>query len=88
MSKRVAVLVRQRQAEALRVAAGLTLAGDEVDAFLWDGPLAESDEVAQQLETAELADITVRSLADQPDSGPDTARLAELLLEYDLVIPY
>ncbi len=37
MAKRIAVLVRDRRGEALRMALGLTLMDDAVDVYLLDG---------------------------------------------------
>jgi hypothetical protein len=41
MAKKIAVLVRERKHEALRMALGSTLAQDEVNVFIMDGKLEE-----------------------------------------------
>lgn len=88
-SKQVAVLVRRDQAEALRVAAGLTLAGNGVDVYVLDRPLADSEGVREQLEVMDLADITPISVVEGDRSLPyavDAQTLAERILAYDVVI--
>jgi hypothetical protein len=50
-TKRIAMIVRDRQGEALRVAGGLTLVDDIVEVFVLDGQLDAGDpEVARPLE--------------------------------------
>jgi hypothetical protein len=55
MSMRVAVLVRERQAEGLRVALGMTLAGPEVEVYVLDRPLELGPEGREHL--AALLDL-------------------------------
>jgi hypothetical protein len=88
-TKQVAVLVRRDQAEALRVAAGLTLAGNGVDVYVLDRPLADTEGVREQMEVMDLADITPISVIEGDRSLPyvaDAQTLAERILAYDVVI--
>ena len=89
-SKRIAVIVRDRQAEALRVAGGLTLADDTVEVFVLDRKLDKSDaDVARPLELVTELDLKVYS--NNAKNGFTTITLeemAEKLMEYDLVVPY
>lgn len=89
-TKRIAMIVRDRQAEALRVAGGMTLADDTIDVFVLDGKLDTEDaEVARPLELVNELGLTVRS--NNAANGVETVTLEEMakrLLEYDLVIPY
>lgn len=88
-TKQVAVLVRRDQGEALRVAAGLTLAGNGIDVYVLDHPLAGDDGVQEQMEMLELADITPISVIEGDQSLPsavDAQTLAERILAYDVVI--
>lgn len=62
--KQVAVLARRNQAEALRVAGGLTLADHAVEVFVLDHPLADSPEVAEQLEVLEIAEVAPVPVAE------------------------
>lgn len=55
--KSVLVLARRDQAEAMRVAAGLTIFGHRVRLVFMDRPLEENAETTEQAELLELADI-------------------------------
>lgn len=89
-TKKIAVVVRDRQGEALRVAGGLTLADDAIDVFILDRELDKNNpEVAQPLELVTELDLKVYS--NNPKNGYTTITLGEMakkLLEYDLVVPY
>lgn len=75
--KQVAILARRNQAEALRVAGGLTLADHGVEVFVLDGPLADSDEVMEQMEVLEFAEIEPVPVG--PATGDEAAIGAEEL---------
>jgi len=89
-AKRIAVIVRDRPSEALRVAGGLTLADDTIDVFILDRKLDRSDpETATPLELVEELDLKLYS--NDPENGFATITLEEMakkLLEYDHVVPY
>jgi hypothetical protein len=89
-AKRIAVIVRDRPGEALRVAGGLTLADDAIEVFVLDRRLDRKDpEIAQPLELATELDLKMYS--NNPENGCTTITLEEMakkLLEYDLVVPY
>jgi hypothetical protein len=89
-TKKIAVIVRDRQGEALRVAGGLTLADDAIEVFVLDRTLdRENPEVAQPLELATELDLKIYS--NNAENGFTTITLEEMakkLLEYDLVVPY
>jgi hypothetical protein len=89
-TKKIAVIVRDRQAEALRVAGGLTLADDTIDVFVLDRKLdQENPDVAQPLELA--TELELKMYSNNPENGYATITLEEMakkLLEYDLVVPY
>jgi hypothetical protein len=89
MKKKVAVIVTDRQQEALRMAVGLTLADNRVSVFI----------MGQALDTGEMSDLNIRSLAEMgaeifsviPVNGLmllSTDEVARKLTEYDAVIPY
>jgi len=88
--KRIALIVRDRQSEALRVAGGLTLADDTIEVFVLDRKLDKSDPaIAKPLELVNDLDLKVYS--NNPENGfaPITIEeLAAKLLEYDIVVPY
>ncbi len=89
-TKRIAVIVRDRQAEALRVAGGLTLADDTIEVFVLDGKLdKQAPEVAMPLEL--VTDLDLKMYSNNPDNGYTAVTLEEMarkLLEYDVVVPY
>jgi hypothetical protein len=89
-TKRIAVIVRDRQAEALRVAGGLTLADDTIEVFVLDGMLdKEAPEVAMPLEL--VSDLDLKMYSNNPENGYSAVTLEEMakkLLEFDVVVPY
>jgi len=89
-TKRIAVIVRDRPGEALRVAGGLTLADDTIEIFVLDRKLDKNDpEIAQPLELA--TDLELKMYSNNPENGFTTITLEEMakkLLEYDVVVPY
>lgn len=88
--KKIAVLVRDRQAEAIRMSVGLTLADDQVSVFVMDKKLDMDDEgIALNVET--LGDLDVKVFSNNPaNSLPQmsTEEIAKALPGYDTVIPY
>jgi protein involved in polysaccharide export with SLBB domain len=89
-TKKIAVIVRDRPAEALRVAGGLTLADDTIEVLILDGKLDKNNpEVATPLELVTELDLKVYS--NNSENGYTTMTLEEMskkLLEYDIVVPY
>jgi hypothetical protein len=89
-TKKIAVIVRERQGEALRVSGGLTLADDSIEVFVLDRKLDKSDpEIAKPLEL--VNDLDLKMFSNNPENGYNTISLEEMatkLLEYDIVVPY
>ncbi|HEX9136507.1 MAG TPA: hypothetical protein VF905_06140 [Nitrospirota bacterium] len=89
-TKKIAVVVRDRQSEALRVAGGLTLADDAIEVYILDRKLdKDNPEVATPLEL--VADLDLKVYSNNPENGYTTLSLEEMakkLLEYDVVVPY
>ncbi|MCC6346586.1 MAG: hypothetical protein IT388_05300 [Nitrospirales bacterium] len=89
MRKKVAVVVRDRQQEALRMAVGLTLADNRVTVFITGRKLGRNADVDLALETLEA--MGARVISGNPDDGFEqmSAReIALLLPDFDTVIPY
>lgn len=87
--KKIAVLVRERQDEALRMAIGLTLDNDEVTVFVMDGRLDQSEATAMNI--GFLRDLNVRIYSNNRENDFDhmsTEDIARLLPDFDAVIPY
>jgi len=90
MSKKIAVLVRDRQAEAFRMAVGLTLEDDEVNVFVMDNKLDDSDE-AVSLNVETCNDLDVKIFSNNPENNFEqmsTDDIARALVNYDTVLPY
>ncbi|HET7317659.1 MAG TPA: hypothetical protein VFK23_00840 [Nitrospirota bacterium] len=89
-TKKIAVVVRDRQSEALRVAGGLTLADDTIEVYILDRKLdKDNPEVAMPLEL--VTDLDLKVYSNNPENGYTTLSLEEMakkLLEYDVVVPY
>jgi hypothetical protein len=89
-TKKIAVIVRERQGEALRVSGGLTLADDTIEVFVLNLKLEKNDpEIAKPLEL--VNDLELKMYSNNPENGYTTISLEEMakkLLEYDLVVPY
>jgi hypothetical protein len=89
MAKKIAVLVRDRQAEALRMAVGLTLKNDEVTVFVMDRKLEESEAVTLNIGVLKELDVKIYSNNPQNDfEQMSTEMVARALVNYDSVIPY
>ena len=90
MSKKIAVMVRDRQAEAFRMAVGLTLEDDEVNVFVMDNKLDDSDE-AVSLNVETCNDLDVKIYSNNPANNFEqmsTDDIARALVNYDTVLPY
>lgn len=90
MTRKIAVLVRDRQSEALRMALGLTLMDDIVNVFLLDRKFDLSEADAANKELMQEMDIPFFS---NHEGNADTEfvptdDLARRLTEYDHVVPY
>ena len=89
-TKKIAVVVRDRQGEALRVAGGLTLADDVIEVFVLDRKLDKNNpEIAKPLEL--VTDLELKMYSNNPENGYTTITLEDMakkLLEYDCVVPY
>jgi len=89
MPKRIAILVRDRKHEALRMAVGATLLNDEVNVFIMDEKLEEDDEIRLNLEM--LSDLGVRIFSNNPENKFEhktTEEIALILPIYDVILPY
>lgn len=90
MTRKIAVVVRDRESEALRMALGLTLMDDIINVFMLDRTFDLSEADAANKELMEEMDIAFFS---NEEGNADmqyvaTEELARLLTEYDHVIPY
>lgn len=89
MGKKIAVIVRYREEEALRMAVGLTLADDEVSVFLMGGALGISESMAVNIET--LKDMGGKLLTSDPSNPFEfmtTGQMASAFSGFDVVVAY
>lgn len=89
MAKKIAILVRDRQREGLRMAVGATLADDEINVFIMDRKIVPDDELTLNLKT--LTDFEVKVFSNNPENQfeqKSTEEIAKSLVDYDLIIPY
>jgi hypothetical protein len=88
--KKIAVLVRERQEEALRMAVGMILMDDTVDVYVLDREVAPTEQNALNLQTMEDFDMKVFTNHEGNKNMEylPTGAMAERLLEYNHVLPY
>jgi len=89
MAKKVAVIVRNRQHEALRMSVGLTLEDNAVSVFVMDKKLPSDENIDLNVET--LGDMDAKIFSNNPENKFEqmtTDEVARALTEYDVVIPY
>ncbi len=88
MSRKVAVLVRDRQQEALRMSLGLTLENN-VSVFIMDNKLVNDENNALNVEM--LGDMDAKIFSNNPENKFPQMTIEEIaraLTEFDVVIPY
>jgi hypothetical protein len=87
--KKLLVLARRDHAEAMRVAAGLTIFGHQVSLIFMTGPVAETPENAANAELLELTGIepqtTVAEMADDLFLL-DASALGQAMTNADIVL--
>ncbi|HEB75598.1 MAG TPA: hypothetical protein ENJ04_04545 [Nitrospirae bacterium] len=90
MSKKIAVLVRDRQGEALRMAVGITLMDDVIDVYVLDRKVEETEDNTLNIET--MKDMEMNIYTNTKENADfeflSTEEIARKLLEYDHIIPY
>jgi len=89
MAKKIAVLVRDRKHEALRMAVGATLMNDEVHVFVMDEKLESDEDIEINLQM--LEDLKAKVFSNNPENEFEqktTEEIAGMLVDYDVVVPY
>lgn len=90
MNKHIAVLVRDRQSEALRMALGLVLLDDAVDVYVLDHKLEDTEEVRLHLST--LKEFDFRIYTNEPANEGfeclSAEQIARKLCQYDHAVAY
>ena len=90
MNKKIAVVVTDRQEEALRMSIGLTLADDEVDVYFMGKKLSHTGDNDLNIETGKELGVGLYSTCEQTDDLQQISpeELAGKLLDYDHILPY
>lgn len=90
MSKKIAVLVRERQSEALRMSLGLILVDDLVDVYVLDKKLQASEETALHVETLKEMDIPIYTDCRENEGMNylPSDEIALRLPQYDHILAY
>ncbi|WP_455222758.1 hypothetical protein [Kaarinaea lacus] len=90
MNKKIAVVVTDRQEEALRMSIGLTLADDEVDVYFMDQKLTHTGDNDLNIETGKELGVGLYSTCEETDDLIliSQEELAGKLLNYDHILPY
>ena len=90
VQKKIAVLVREREGEALRMSLGLILVDDVVDVYVLDRKLQLTEESTLHLDTMREMEMKLytncRENADM--EYLTTAEIARRLPQYDNILPY
>ncbi len=89
MKKKIAIVVRDRKHESLRMAVGATLCNDDVSVFIMDTPLESDEEIDVNVQM--LSDLNVHIYSNNPQNPFEqktTEDIARMLSEHDIVIPY
>lgn len=90
MARKIAVLVRDRQEEALRMAVGATLRDDMIDVYVLDRAVEETAGNTLNIET--LRDLDMRVWSNVPENRGlefcSTEELARRLPGYDHILAY
>ncbi len=86
--KRIAVIVRERQSEALRMSVGLTVLDDQVEIFI-TVPLKDNQKTLTELEGVMELGLKIYSITEnQRFQRLSLQEMADKILEYDHIIPY
>ncbi len=90
MEKKIAVIIRDRQEEALRMALGLLLLDDTVDVYFLDRPIENTEKNRLQLQTAEEMELSLYTNCseNQDIEQLSVEEIAVMLTTYDIVLAY
>lgn len=90
MAKKIAILVRDRQAEGLRMGVGAMLADDLITVFIMDRKIEETENNTMNLETMNDMDIKTYTnfRGNENIEYLSTEEIARKLLEFDNILPY
>ena len=90
MQKKIAVLARERQSEALRMSLGLILVDDLVDVYVLDKKLQATEETALHVETMKEMDMRIYTNCRENEGMKylSTQEIVLSLPQYDHILAY
>ena len=90
MSKKIAVVVRDRQEEALRMSIGIILLDDIIEVYVLDKKIEDNEQNSLYLETIQDLEIKAYTNVKENDSMEylPTEEIARQLIRYDHVLAY
>ncbi|MBF0554969.1 MAG: hypothetical protein HQK96_10510 [Nitrospirae bacterium] len=90
MPKKIAVLVRDRQGEALRMSVGITVMDDIIDVFILDKKIESGEENDMNLDMIKEMELALcTNIRDYEGIGYcSTEDIAKKLLDYDNILAY
>ena len=90
MTRKIAVLVRDRQDEALRMSIGLTLMDDAIDVYVLDKKINETADNALNIETIKEMGMKLYSnCAENADMEYlSTKEISQKIPSYDHILAY
>ncbi len=90
MSRKIAVLVRDRQEEGLRMAVGITLLDDIIDVYVLDRKVEDTEKNALNIETMREMEMNLYTNCRENEDMEylTTEEIAGKLLGYDHILPY
>lgn len=90
MTRKIAVIVRGRQGEALRMAIGLILLDDRIDLYVLDRKIEDTEQNRLHLET--IRDLELDAYTNEPANSPmvhlSLEDIARRIVDYDHVLAY
>ncbi|OGA15517.1 MAG: hypothetical protein A3H33_11675 [Betaproteobacteria bacterium RIFCSPLOWO2_02_FULL_65_20] len=90
MQKKIAVLVRDRHSEALRMSLGLILLDDLVDVYVLDKKLHATEETELHVETMKVMDMQIYTNCRENEGMEylPVDEIARRLPQYDHILAY
>ena len=90
MARKIAVLVRDRQDEALRMSIGLTLMDDTIDVYVMDKKIKQSADNELNIETIKEMEMNLFSNCSENSEMQylSTEEISARLPSYDHVLAY
>jgi hypothetical protein len=90
LPRKVAILVRERQEEGLRMAVGITLKNDIIDIYVLDRKVEDTELNELNLDTVGMMDMKLFTNCPENDKMIclSNEEISERLIDYDHVIAY